>query len=303
MCLNSSVINQSLGLVYIDQAFLNLKGEYMKILMTVKDLNVDLNNKKILNLNNSTIDIYIEDKIALIGKNGAGKTTLINCLLNEMNHSGVIDRKIGTKDIGIVFQENKYGDLIKVHELIYLATTYSKRSKQFKEFTKAFSLENLINKFVNDLSLGEQKRLTVGLVLSKQKKLYIFDELTSGLDYEKRQNLLHKTKEITQNKAVIKVTHYFDEVENWANKLIILDKGELLYYGSIDQFFSKFYHYALIEIVNQELDYLVREVIKKINADVYFNVKVFTYNKEQMNEVINILNERKIEFKINEESD
>ncbi|PUZ30770.1 ABC transporter ATP-binding protein, partial [Staphylococcus cohnii] len=43
----------------------------------------------------------------------------------------------------------------------------------------------------------------------------------------------------------------------------------------------------------------VREVIKKINADVYFNVKVFTYNKEQMNEVINILNERKIEFKIN----
>src|SRR5699024_249529 len=126
MCLNSSVINQSLGLVYIDQAFLNLKGEYMKILMTVKDLNVDLNNK-----------------IVLIGKNGAGKTTLINCLLNEMHHSGVIDRKIGTKDIGIVFQENKYGDLIKVHELIYLATTYSKRSKQFKEFTKAFSLENL----------------------------------------------------------------------------------------------------------------------------------------------------------------
>ena len=74
-------------------SFLNLKGEYMKILMTVKDLNVDLNNKKILNLNNRTIDIYIEDKIALIGKNGAGKTTLINCLLNEMNHSGVIDRE------------------------------------------------------------------------------------------------------------------------------------------------------------------------------------------------------------------
>ena len=271
----------------------------MESLMTIKDLKVDINNRKILNLNNSTINIYSEDKIALIGKNGAGKTTLINCLLNEINYSGVIDRKISSKDIGIVFQENKYGDLIKVHELIYLATAYSKRSEEFKAFTKAFSLEHLINKFVKDLSLGEQKRLTVGLVLNKQKKLYIFDELTSGLDYEKRQNLLQKTKEITQNKAVIKITHYFDEVENWANKLIILDKGELLYYGSIDQFFSKSYHYALIEIVNQELDHLVKDDIEKINADVYFNAKIVTHNKEQMNDVINILNERKIEFKIN----
>lgn len=271
----------------------------MESLMTIKNLKVDINNRKILNLNNSTINIYCEDKIALIGKNGAGKTTLINCLLNEINYSGVIDRKLSSKDIGIVFQENKYGDLIKVHELIYLVTAYSKRSKQFKAFTKAFSLEQLINKFVKDLSLGEQKRLTVGLVLNKQKKLYIFDELTSGLDYEKRQNLLQKTKEITQNKAVIKITHYFDEVENWANKLIILDKGALLFYGSIDQFFSKFYHYALIEIMNQELDYLVRDDIEKINADVYFNAKVVTHNKEQMNDVINILNERKIEFKIN----
>ncbi|MCS5347808.1 ATP-binding cassette domain-containing protein [Staphylococcus aureus] len=271
----------------------------MESLMTIKNLKVDINNRKILNLNNSTINIYSKDKIALIGKNGAGKTTLINCLLNEIKYSGVIDRMISSKDIGIVFQENKYGDLIKVHELIYLITAYSKRSKQFKAFTKAFSLEHLINKFVKDLSLGEQKRLTVGLVLNEQKNLYIFDELTSGLDYEKRQNLLQKTKEITQNKAVIKITHYFDEVENWANKLIILDKGELLYYGSIDQFFSKFYHYALIEIVNQELDYQVRVVIEKLNADVYFNTKIVTHNKEQMNDVINLLNERKIEFKIN----
>ena len=141
----------------------------MESLMTIKDLKVDINNRKILNLNNSTINIYSEDKIALIGKNGAGKTTLINCLLNEINYSGVIDRKISSKDIGIVFQENKYGDLIKVHELIYLATAYSKRSEEFKAFTKAFSLEHLINKFVKDLSLGEQKRLTVGLVLNKQK--------------------------------------------------------------------------------------------------------------------------------------
>src|SRR5699024_1340323 len=177
----SSVINQSLGLVYIDQAFLNLKGEYMKILMTVKDLNVDLNNKKILNLNNRTIDIYIEDKIALIGENGAGKTTLINCLLNEMHDSGVIDRKIGTKEIGIVFQDNKYRELKKTQEIIYKVTTYSKRSKQIKESTKAFSLENLTKKFDNDLSLGEQKRLTVGLVFSKQKKLYLCYEFTNGV--------------------------------------------------------------------------------------------------------------------------
>ncbi|MEJ7412793.1 ABC transporter ATP-binding protein, partial [Staphylococcus epidermidis] len=51
--------------------------------------------------------------------------------------------------------------------------------------------------------------------------------------------------------------------------------------------------------VNQELDHLVRDDIENINADVYFNAKIVTHNKEQMNDVINILNERKIEFKIN----
>ena len=77
----------------------------MESLMTIKDLKVDINNRKILNLNNSTINIYSEDKIALIGKNGAGKTTLINCLLNEINYSGVIDRKISSKDIGLFFRK------------------------------------------------------------------------------------------------------------------------------------------------------------------------------------------------------
>ena len=51
--------------------------------------------------------------------------------------------------------------------------------------------------------------------------------------------------------------------------------------------------------MNQELDHLVRDDIENINADVYFNAKIVTHNKEQMNDVINILNERKIEFKIN----
>ena len=45
--------------------------------------------------------------------------------------------------------------------------------------------------------------------------------------------------------------------------------------------------------MNQELDHLVRDDIENINADVYFNAKIVTHNKEQMNDVINILNERK----------
>lgn len=56
-------------MVYLDQAFPNLIGECMESLMTIKNLKVDINNRKILNLNNSTINIYSKDKIALIGKN------------------------------------------------------------------------------------------------------------------------------------------------------------------------------------------------------------------------------------------
>lgn len=271
----------------------------MSSLVTINDLIVELNSKKILDLNNNKIYINNKDKIALIGKNGAGKTTFINCILNEVSYKGTIKKNITAKDIGIVFQENRYGDLIKVHELIYLATSYKKRSKEFKELSKNYALDNLKNKYVKDLSLGEQKRLTVGLVLNKVKKLYILDELTSGLDYEKRQKLLNKTKEITKNKAVIKITHYFDEIENWANKLLILEQGKLLFYGDIEQFFSKYNHYALIELVSQELSEYSSDYIKSENANVYFNNYIVTKDENQFNQIINFLNKGKIEYKIN----
>lgn len=141
---------------------------------------------------------------------------------------------------------------MKVYELITLVLPHLKK-KERAQFLHKYDLESSRKKYIKDLSGGEKQRLTLCLVLESQKKLYIFDELTSGLDYKKRLGLLALMKEKTKDATVINITHYFEEVENWATKVLILQNGKLLFWGTISDFFYSFPHYSVIKIDQIEL--------------------------------------------------
>ncbi|HBJ9436705.1 TPA: ABC transporter ATP-binding protein [Listeria monocytogenes] len=223
----------------------------MNNILETKNLKVTINNKVILYLDKE-VCISEKDKVAILGDNGAGKTTLVNSILGEKNSSGEITKKFKKNDCGVVFQENAYNDLMKVYELITLVLPHLKK-KERAQFLHKYELESLRKKYIKDLSGGEKQRLTLCLVLESHKKLYIFDELTSGLDYKKRLGLLALMKEKTKDATVINITHYFEEVKNWATKVLILQKGILLFWGTISEFFSNFPHYSVIKVDQIEL--------------------------------------------------
>ena len=139
--------------------------------------------------------------------------------------------------------------MIKVKELIKLIFPKWK-SEDLEKFLKRYYLKELKNTYIHKLSVGERQRLTLGLVLTQRKKLYIFDEMTSGLDSYKRETLLELMQQATMESTVINITHYFEEVENWADYVLILKHGKLLYSGKTDSLINRFSKYFLFKIGN-----------------------------------------------------
>lgn len=264
----------------------------MKKLIKLKDINVQINSKPILDQNNVNIEINEGDKIAIIGKNGSGKSTLINVILNEISYEGLNESNISTKDIGVLFQVNEYIDMIKVSEIIQLVNNCSIKSQEYKKFIEKYELSSIENKFVKSLSGGERQKLTVSLVINQNKELYIFDELTTGLDYEKRKKLMSLVKSETKNRTVINITHYFEEVESWVNKVLIIHNGKILFYEDIETLHDISNYYSSIEIVS---DYSPSVIPSELGI-IFDDNKVITLTKEQNDNLKTFLDERNIKY-------
>jgi len=217
----------------------------MNYILTVDNVQVKRDGKVNLEIQQKIV-LAPKDKVAILGENGAGKTTLINVILGEVDFEGKTIKHFSKEDCGIVFQENAYNPLLKVYELVELALPLTK--SELGQFLKKYELEDLKNKHIKNLSGGEEQRLTLSLVLEKNQPVYFFDELTSGLDYKKRLALLALMKEKTINSTVFNVTHYFEEIENWATKILMLKEGKLVFFGTVADFFAQFGHHSVLKL-------------------------------------------------------
>lgn len=212
----------------------------------IDDLQVRYGNQVALRIDHMEIP---EGKvIGVIGENGAGKSTFINCLLGEIAYQGSIQRSFTNHDVGVLFQKNSYDGLMKVKELISIVTRKSVKDENLSRWINEFSLKDLLNKKVVSLSGGEQQRLTLCLVLYLNPSVLFFDELTTGLDYERRQQLLRIVRRFSSHKTVFSVSHYFEELEDWAQYLLVLHKGAVLYWGSVEELQSLYPHYSLLQV-------------------------------------------------------
>lgn len=218
--------------------------------LTITDLSVVLGGKNILAIN-QTIDILHGDVVAIVGPNGAGKTTLVNCIIDQRPYSGTIRKGSSFRDVGILFQNNDYGHLMKVKELISIVAQKNLKDASVVQMVHDFDLAGILDSRVGGLSQGELQRLSLALVLYRDSDFLIFDELTTGLDFEKRMHLLHLVRERTVSKTVLVVTHYFEEIVGWAGKILMLDRGQVVFWGTIDAFKERYRHPGVI-LVSQE---------------------------------------------------
>lgn len=181
--------------------------------------------------------------LAVIGQNGSGKTSTVECIEGLRKPSGgqirVFDkdpwlhRRQVYEKMGVQLQETEYPSKIKVEELCRLFASFYHRPADWKLLLSQMNLADKKNRPVRKLSGGEKQRLSILLSLMGRPKLLILDELTTGLDPEVRQNIWQSFVNIRKSGiAIIMVSHYLDEVEALADKLVYLEKGRERFFGT-----------------------------------------------------------------------
>ena len=192
-------------------------------------------------LNNVSLEINEGEIFALLGPNGAGKTTLINIVCGLVNPSGG-EALIGGFDIikqyrqarslvSIVPQEIHLDPFITVEQTLEFARGFFGKSKNpelIKEILLGLSLLDKKDNKVIKLSGGMKRRVLIAKALMNEPEVLFLDEPTAGVDVELRRDMWKFIAKIKkQGTTIILTTHYLEEAEEMADRIGIIDKGEI----------------------------------------------------------------------------
>jgi ABC-2 type transport system ATP-binding protein len=175
----------------------------------------------------------------LLGPNGAGKTTTLEIMEGlRRPDSGTVTiaglelpRELGQlkQIIGVQLQATSLYDRIRVDEALSLFAGYYKKAKSVDELLRLVSLEEKQKSFVKNLSGGQLQRLALALALVNDPQLVFLDEPTTGLDPQARQNVWAIIEQMkTEGRTVILTTHYMEEAERLADRVAIVDRGNII---------------------------------------------------------------------------
>lgn len=208
------------------------------------------NNKKIKFLADNDISFDVKDGeiLGLLGPNGAGKTTLLRIIAGIMkptkgeivfNDKKLADNEIEIKkNISFLSGNTKLYKDISCVELLKMCAEYyemdkKKLDKRIKEVTDRFSITPFKDQRIGSLSTGQTQRVGVARCVLHDPHYYILDEATSGLDIISSQIILDFIKEErTKGKCIIYSTHYMEEAENICDRVVLLNKGEVIAIGT-----------------------------------------------------------------------
>ena len=190
------------------------------------------------------VDLSIKrgEIFALLGPNGAGKTTLINIvcgivtpsggMITVDGHDAVADFKAARRRIGLVPQELS----VVTFESVLATVTFSRRlfgrsghSGYIEEVLRELSLWDKRHSKIMELSGGMKRRVLIAKALAHEPELLFLDEPTAGVDVTLRQDmwrLVHRLRE--GGTTIILTTHYIEEAEEMADRVGVINKGELL---------------------------------------------------------------------------
>lgn len=209
-------------------------------MIEVKGLSKVIKGKKILN--NISLSINKGEVIALVGPNGAGKTTLISCLTGLI-HPTSGDIKLFGKNpankksnaaIGVMLQDSTTLENIKVKELFTFFSSFYPETLSLEEVLSLTGLEEQQNIYTTKLSGGQKRRLTFGLSIIGKPEALFLDEPTTGMDVTSRKVFWEKIATLTkQGKTIILTTHYLEEIEKVASRILLMKQGEIIHDGTM----------------------------------------------------------------------
>lgn len=209
------------------------------------------------------------EMVGYIGANGAGKSTTIKMLTGilvpsagEVLVDGYIpykDRETYTKRIGVVFGQRTqlWWDIAVIESFKLLRRVYGVSKQDYEARLKMFDdlleLNDFLHLPVRKLSLGQRMRCDLVAALMHNPAILFLDEPTIGLDVLAKAKIREFLKEINReyNTTVILTTHDMGDIEALCPRVAIIDKGKMLYDGSVDSLYARCGHDKLEEIVKR----------------------------------------------------
>jgi len=190
------------------------------------------------------IDLCVQpgEVVALLGPNGAGKTTAIGLLLGLLRADGGSARLFGQpphvlaarRRIGVMLQSAGVPDTLRVGELLALTRSYYDQPRSVSDCVALAGLDGLLDRRYGALSGGQQRRVQFALALCGRPRLLFLDEPTTGLDVEARQLFWQTIRElVAEGCGVLLTTHYLEEAEALADRVIVLAQGRIVAQGSV----------------------------------------------------------------------
>jgi ABC-2 type transport system ATP-binding protein len=193
-------------------------------------------------LKNVDLEIRRGEIFALLGPNGAGKTTLINIICGIVNptegavivdgHDIATDARAARASIGLVPQELT----TDAFESVWATTTFSRGlfgkaadPAHIERTLKALSLWDKKDNKIMTLSGGMKRRVLIAKALSHEPTVLFLDEPTAGVDVELRKDMWNVVRNLrASGVTIILTTHYIDEAEEMADRVGVVNKGEIM---------------------------------------------------------------------------
>jgi ABC-2 type transport system ATP-binding protein len=203
-----------------------------------------------------TLTVPQGDFFALLGPNGAGKTTLIGIITSLVNKTeGTV--KIFGHDIdnelekaktyiGLVGQEVNFNPFerpfdIVVNQAGYYGIPRDVAMPRAEQLLKDLSIWDKRDKNAMQLSGGMKRRLMIARALVHKPKFLILDEPTAGVDVELRRSMWDYLTQLTKNgTTILLTTHYLEEAEQLAKHVAIVNKGEIVLQGTMDELLATY---------------------------------------------------------------
>ena len=184
------------------------------------------------------------EELALLGPNGAGKSTAISLLLGLIQANGGQAELFGEapgemaarRRIGVMLQSAGVPANAKVAELLDLTRSYYPAPRSVADCVALAGLDGLMDRRYGRLSGGQQRRVQFALAICGNPELLFLDEPTTGLDIDVRQRMWATIREqVAAGTGVLLTTHYLEEAEALADRVVVLNRGRVVAAGSMDE--------------------------------------------------------------------
>ena len=237
-------------------------------------------------LNEISFSIQKGEIVGFLGPNGAGKSTLMKILTTYLladegsalvnGHDVMTNTKAVQHSIGYLPEHNPlYLDLYVREYLAFNADVYKVEKSRIEEVIQLTGLTSESHKKISQLSKGYRQRVGLANALLHNPDVLILDEPTTGLDPNQLMEIRNVIKNVGKDKTVFLSTHIMQEVEAICDRVIIIDKGQIVADKKLDHLVSE----DKQQVIEVEFDYQVEEQLlaKLENITSYKNTHDMTW--------------------------